>query len=296
VTLDYDRAAHYIDRFAEQLSRVSGRLVSREAAALGIINVANANMERALRVVSIERGHDPRDFTLVCFGGAGGLHVCALAQALRIKEIIVPVSPGTLSALGMLLADVRKDYSQTVMLPGGQSHGPRLEKVFQRLEMTGKKEMAAEGFSGKRLKIERSCAMRYRGQSFELEIPWGRHLARDFHQAHQVRYGYADSTRPTEIVSARIRCIGLVDKPRLSRHRLSVRQKPEPRSYERVVLENAARRIPVYDRDDLPVGFKLKGPAIISEYSSTTLLPEHFVLEVDTWKNMIIWEEVITGQ
>jgi N-methylhydantoinase A len=276
-----------MDRFAQAMSPISGRRISREQAALGILDVANANMERALRKISIERGYDPRDFTLVCFGGAGGLHVCALAQALHIGRIIVPVSPGTLSALGMLLADVQKDYSQTVLLPGEQAHSAKLEKIFQRLEAAGRKELAAEGFSGTRLQIERLCAVRYRGQSFELEVPWSQRVLRDFHQAHQLRYGYADSTRPTEIVSARIRAIGRVEKPRLKSHRASVSQKPKPH-YERAILADAAHQVPVYVRDELPVGFQLQGPAIISEYSSTTFIPPGFTLEVDAWKNMII--------
>jgi N-methylhydantoinase A/oxoprolinase/acetone carboxylase beta subunit len=285
--LDYDRAANYMDRFARELSRVSRKPISRDEAALGIINVANANMERALRVVSIERGHDPREFALVCFGGAGGLHVCALADALRIKEVIVPVSPGALSAVGMLLADVQKDYSQTVMIPGGKDSS-ELESVFRKLEAMGKKEMVAEGFSGKRLKIERSVAMRYRGQSFELDVPWSRRLIGSFHKAHQARYGYADPARPTEIVSIRIRCIGFVDKPRLRPSRSMRKGKPEPRSVERVVEGARATQVPVYAREDLAVGFELKGPAVISEYSSTTWLPEHFALKVDGWRNMII--------
>ncbi|MBI3950613.1 MAG: hydantoinase/oxoprolinase family protein [Acidobacteria bacterium] len=288
--LDYHRAAFYMDRLAQAMSRLSGRSVSREQAALGIVEVANANMERALRKISIERGYDPRDFTLVCFGGAGGLHVCALARALRIGRIIVPVSPGTLSALGMLLADVQKDYSQTVMLPAEQAQSARLEKVFQQLESASRREMAAEGFSGNKLRIERLCAVRYRGQSFELEVPWSGRVLHDFHQAHRLRYGYADPTRPTEIVSVRIRCVGRMEKPRMKSHHVSTSVKPNPR-YERVVLKDSAEQVPVYARHELPVGFRLQGPAIISEYSSTTFITSGFKLEVDEWKNIIIRDQ-----
>ncbi len=287
--LDYDRAAHYLDRFAQALSRVAGRSVSREQAALGIIEVANANMERALRKVSIERGYDPRDFTLVCFGGAGGLHVCALARSLRIDRIIVPVSPGTLSALGALQADVQKDYSKTLMLPDAQANSAKLEKVFRQLESVGRRALAAEGFSDRKIKIERSCAVRYRGQSFELDVLWGRHLLRDFHRAHQQRYGYADPERPVEIVTARIRCLGRVDKPRSKSYEASVKEKPNPR-YERVVLKKRAELVPVYAREELPVGFEMAGPAVISEYSSTTLVLSGFTLEIDPWKNLVIHE------
>ncbi len=285
--LDVDRATFYMDRFAEQLSRVSDRPVRREQAALGIINVANANMERALRKISIERGYDPRDFTLVCFGGAGGLHVCALAEALGINRIIVPVSPGTLSALGMLLADVHKDYSQTVMLPGNQMNSDRLERVFRRLEARGRRELAAEGFNPRRVKVERSCTVRYQGQSFELEVPWSRRLLDDFHRAHQFRYGYADPRRPTEIVSARVRCTGRVIKPRFTAAPTTIDRAPAPR-HASVFLAGGFRRLPVYDRDRLPIGSRWKGPAIIAEYSSTTFIPPGFHLEIDSLGNMII--------
>ncbi|MCS6804056.1 MAG: hydantoinase/oxoprolinase family protein [Acidobacteriota bacterium] len=285
--LDDQRAASYMDAFAQAMSQATGRKISREQAALGIVNVANANMEGALRKISIERGYDPRDFTLVCFGGAGGLHVCALAQALRIRRIIVPLSPGTLSALGALLADVQKDYSQTVMLPGEQASQMQLERVFRRLESVGRKELASEGFHPDQVRVERACAVRYCGQSFELEIPWSHRWQRDFHQAHQIRYGYADPSRPTEIVSARIRCIGRVQKPRLKSYQADARQRPRPR-YELVVVKDHAEPVAVYSRDDLPVGCRLKGPVIITEYSSTTFIPPEFALEVDRFKNMLI--------
>lgn len=285
--LDDKRAASYMDAFAQAMSRATGRAISREQAALGIVNVANANMEQALRKISIERGYDPREFTLVCFGGAGGLHVCALARALRIHRIIVPLSPGTLSALGALLADVRKDFSQTVMLPGEQAGQLHLERVFQRLESVGRKELASEGFRPNQIRVERACAVRYCGQSFELEIPWSRHWQRDFHRAHQVRYGYADPSRPTEIVSARVRCIGRVEKLQLKSYRTDARRRPRPR-FEPVVLKDRAEPVAVYLRDDLPVGCRLKGPAIITEYSSTTFIPAEFTLTVDRFKNMLI--------
>ncbi|RMG44125.1 MAG: hydantoinase/oxoprolinase family protein [Acidobacteria bacterium] len=288
--LDVDRATLYMDRFAEQLSRASGRPVRREHAALGIISVANANMERALRKISIERGYDPRDFTLVCFGGAGGLHVCALAEALRINRIIVPMSPGTLSALGMLLADVHKDYSQTVMLPGDELRSARLERAFRRLEARGLRELTAEGFDPRKVKVERSCTVRYQGQSFELEVPWSDHLLDDFHRAHQLRYGYADPRRPTEIVSARVRCIGRVTKPRFTAAPTVIDRAPVPRSAW-VFLAGRFQRLPVYDRDQLPVGYRLQGPAIIAEYSSTTFIPPGFRLDIDAFGNMIIHRE-----
>src|SRR5262249_12111905 len=155
--------------------------------------VANANMERALRAVSIERGYDPRTFTLVSFGGAGGLHVAELAEALRIPRVIIPRSPGTLSALGVLLGDVVKDYSRTVMTAASAVDWRAIEREFKRLESVAIRELAAEGFKGKRLTLSRSAAVRYVGQSFEIHVPWSRQFQREFHSAHELRYGYSDS-------------------------------------------------------------------------------------------------------
>jgi N-methylhydantoinase A len=174
--LDEGRAAAAIDELAREMSRYSSQRVKREHAALGVIRVANANMERALRLVSVERGNDPRLFTLVSFGGAGGLHAAALASALRIPRVLIPADPGAFSALGVLLADVVKDYSRTLMISMENSKVlPReIEGQFSVLEKRAIRDLRAEGFAASQMKgqiiLIRSLAMRYRGQSFELEI------------------------------------------------------------------------------------------------------------------------------
>src|SRR5262249_29187196 len=215
--LDYSRARKAVSRLAEQMSRASGDRFTPERAALGVVRVANANMEAALRVVSVERGQDPRLFSMVCFGGAGGLHACELAGELRIPRIIVPLSPGTLSALGVLLGDVVKDYSRTVMLPSSQARSADTERVFAELETRALRDLRREGFEKSKVRISRAAAIRYVGQSFEIDVPFSDRVLKAFHAAHQTRYGYADSARPTEIVSLRIRASGITDKPRIAR-------------------------------------------------------------------------------
>jgi N-methylhydantoinase A len=286
--LDQARARHYLSRLAEEMSRFAARRVSTEAAALGVIKVANANMERALRVVSVERGQDPRLFTLVSFGGAGGLHVCELADALRIPRVVIPRSPGTLSALGVLLGDVVKDYSRTVMMKAGSADLKAIERAFAELERDAKSDLRAEGFRGARIRLERSAALRYVGQSFDIAVNWSPSFERAFHQSHRERYGYADRKRPVEIVSLRVRAVGITDKPRLKRVARTRRGKAKPSSTASLYFGLRATRAPVYDRDDLGAGQTLKGPAVITEYSSSTLIPPNRVVEVDPWLNLII--------
>ncbi|HEY9232610.1 MAG TPA: hydantoinase/oxoprolinase family protein, partial [Blastocatellia bacterium] len=282
-----ERARAAIKRLAAAMSEHSGRRVTPARAALGVVRVANANMESALRVVSVERGQDPRLFTLVSFGGAGGLHVCALADALRIPRVFIPRSPGTLSALGVLLGDVVKDYSRTVMLKTAAHDRRTIERAFAQLEREATTDIKREGFAANRIKLARSVAMRYVGQSFEIDVAWGNRFESRFHAAHRERYGYADPQRATEVVSLRVRAAGVTDKPRLRRS-LSKRRKAAPRHEANVYLNERAARVPVYARDDFAAGLRLQGPAIITEYSSTTLIPAARTVTVDQWLNLIV--------
>ncbi|MFP5262620.1 MAG: hydantoinase/oxoprolinase family protein [Blastocatellia bacterium] len=289
--LDEKRARLFLTRLAAEMSRFGGAPVTAERAALGVIRVANANMEAALRVVSVERGQDPRLFTLVSFGGSGGLHVCELAAALRIPRVVVPRSPGTLSALGVLMGDVVKDYSRTVMLKSAAAEVRVIEGGFASIEREAARDISNEGFPEDRVKMERSVAMRYVGQSFEIDVAWGKNFDRAFHAAHRERYGYADEARPTEIVSLRVRARGVTDKPRLKRYARSKPRRAEPSDSARVYLTERAAKVPVYRRDDLGAGARFRGPAVITEYSSTTLVPSGRTVRVDEWLNLIItWE------
>ena len=288
MTLDVERAKSSLSRLASEMSRFSAKPLTPERAALGVVQVANANMERALRVVSVERGQDPRFFSLVSFGGAGGLHVCELAESLRIPRVVVPRSPGTLSALGVLLGDVVKDYSRTVMLKVGGLDFTRVERGYGALEKQALRDLKREGFQAERTKIVRSAAVRYAGQSFEIEVPFTPRLEARFHAAHRERYGYADTSRATEIVSIRVRGVGVTDKPLLNRLASRKTHLAVPDHDAKVYLTGRASRIPVYSRERLHPGAVISGPAIVAEYSSTTLITVGWTAGVDPWLNLIV--------
>lgn len=263
---------------------------ARLRAAQGVIDVANANMEKAIRLTSIERGYDPRDFTLVTFGGAGGLHACDLARALRIPRVLVPENPGLLSALGALLSDVMRDYSQTVMLAGREAEYGRLEPRFEPLIRTGSRALRREGFAAKDITFERLVDMRYAGQAYELSIPFRSSLLRDFHAAHERRYGYSDPQRATEIVTLRVRFTGHTVKPSLTRQPKARRSDPSPAQWrvKPVYFNGKAHATPFYQRERLRPGWKIPGPAVVVEYSATTCVPPDFTATVDGWRNLIL--------
>ena len=285
-------------RFFEQSLKRAGTGFSRsgpagvQALAEGIVRVANASMEKAIRVISIERGHDPREFTLVSFGGAGGLHACALAAALRIPRLLVPQHPGALSALGILLSDAVKDYSRTVMLQPGDT--ARLARHFAELERRGQHDLAREGLltpEGRPPRrppcsIARSADLRYAGQGYELNVPWGSaaQAVEAFHSAHQLRYGYSDSGRPVEIVNVRVRLT--IPQPSVWAARESRQRKP---GHGRIApIEPARGYHPIFRRDRLRPGDRVSGPAVITEYSATTFLPAGFAARVDEYGNLLI--------
>lgn len=273
--LDEQRARQAIEKLAQDLSKASGKRCGVTAAAAGVIAVANTNMERALRHISVERGHDPRQFALLPFGGAGGLHAVDLARALRIPTVIVPTAPGALSAVGVLVADVIKDQSRTVMFTYSAGKLAKLEKVFAELERQASRVLRAEGFSTVRQRHERSFAMRYQGQSFELEVKQtSGDLASAFHRVHRERYGYAKDNSEIEIVSARLRSFGLVKKLPLRK----ISRKPG----------KAKTTGKIYKRDELGPGETLETPCIVTEYSATTLIPGGARAHIDQYGNLVI--------
>jgi N-methylhydantoinase A len=293
--LDQARAEKALDDLARQMAGASEKKVTRTEAALGVIRVANANMERALRLVSVERGQDPRRFTLVSFGGGGGLHAAALAEALRIPRVLIPAFPGAFSALGVLLADVIKDYSKTVMLTidagaSSSTNESELRHQFSQMQEEARRELRTEGFANAQIQLQKSLAMRYRGQSFELEVPFATQLRESltqFHQTHHERYGHSDSAAAVEIVSTRLRGIGLTEKPELKPMRKQKRT-PQPAADALVRFDRKPQRVPVYERECLPVGCVLTAPALIVEYGSTALLPIGWHAEVDGWRNLLL--------
>ncbi len=266
--LDTARAAAAVDSIARTLK------ISRVAAAQGILRVANANMERAIRLVSVERGHDPRDFALVAFGGCGGLHACEIAQELGIATVLVPEYAGALSALGMLLADHVRDHAAGVL------NRSDLEREFQRLERVARKGLRGAG-------LVRSADIRYEGQSYELTVPWNAaDPATPFHQEHQRVYGYSNPQRAIEIVTIRVRARLGTEKPLLLSQRPRSRAAGKP-MLRRVHSGGAWRNTPVYPRSSLSTA-TVRGPALVLDYGSTTSIPPGWAFSVDKFGSLKI--------
>jgi N-methylhydantoinase A/oxoprolinase/acetone carboxylase beta subunit len=262
--IDESRAAAAVDRIAARLR------ISRVAAAEGIVRVADSNMQRAIRAVSVERGHDPREFALVAFGGGGGLHGCEIAEQLEMPVVVVPRYAEALSALGMLLADTVRDYAAGVLGRSG------LEAEFRELERRARAENRGAG-------LERSADLRYAGQSYELTVPWAGATAR-FHAEHQRVYGYSDPARSVEVVTIRVRARIAAPKlvlPRLERERIT---RIEQR---RVWIAGRRRLVPVLGRAQV-VSSSQTGPALILDYGTTTLVPPDWSYRTDRTGNLIL--------
>jgi N-methylhydantoinase A len=288
--LDEVRARAALSRLANDMTTAARRKVSVVEAARGVLDVVTTNMERALRHISVERGHDPREFTLIPFGGAGGLHAVALARALRIPRVLVPRSPGALSALGVLTADVVKEQSQTVMVEAGRKVESTLEKIFRQMESNAREILRNERFPDSKQRHERSLAARYKGQSFELQIKQtSGNIAAAFHKAHRARYGYAQEKNAVEIVSARLRSIGMVEKLKSRRSKTNAsRGFANPDDFVKTTFEARKVRAVIYRRENLLAGARLRVPCIVTEYSATTLVPEDSAVSVDAQLNLII--------
>ena len=255
---------------------------SLDATAAGIVSVANAAMERALRVVTVERGHDPRAFTLVAFGGAGGLHAAELAAALGIRRIYVPREPGLLSAWGVLAAEVVRDYARTLRAVAPPTR--LLETGFRALVQAARRDLRREGVRSPA--IERLLEIRYVGQSYEVRVPYRPGWPRAFHRAHARLFGHADQDRPIEVVTLRVR--GRGGRAELPTERLPRGGRSAPLPARRVVFVGGPRIVAVHRRDHLRPGRRLRGPAVICEYSATTLVPPGWRLAVDRTGGLLL--------
>lgn len=290
--LDLERATASLADLAEAM-----RAHSAEAAAWGVIQVANANMVRAIRRISVERGYDPRRFTLVAFGGAGPLHACEMATDMQIPRVMIPAIPGVLSALGMLVAAPAKDYSRTVMVGTGDQRldsSDWLEAQYAPLEERALAEMEVEGHDPAAIVTERSLDMRYVGQSHELAVPLSDKSHRDnlnarFHQVHKTRYGYEQPLASVEIVNLRLKAIAPVSPPTFPLAPSGDEDAGAALFGEKPVwfaqLPTPAR---LYDREKLRPGNKLAGPAIIFQYDTTTVIPPGWDVAVDAHLNLIL--------
>lgn len=261
------------ERACDCLGRARGALSETHTFADGIVRLAEAHMARALRKISVEQGRDPRDCVLVSFGGAGPLHACALASALRMRTVLVPQFPGALSAYGILLSDAVRDYSQTVMLGPDD---PRLEARFLALEKGGAAAI-------------RTADVRYVGQGHELTVPWSKDFVAAFHALHAERYGYSDPRRLVEVVNVRVRIVSTAKAPVIEP--AEMRDGDGRRAVlkeKRIYCEGEWRTGKVYDRTLLRAGDCFAGPAVIAEYSATTFLPPGARAQMDKWWNLVI--------
>ncbi len=258
--------------------------------ATGVLRVANATMERAMRVISLERGFDPRDFSLVCFGGAGGMHAADLARSMAIPRVIVPKGAGILSALGMLLADVVRDYSLTVLRPTDDLGSDALAGAFATLEARMYDDFAGEGFDKADVALERTVDVRYVGQGFEIATGADGDFVSAFHRAHEQRYGYADTERATEVVNVRIRATGQTVKPALSSpaSSASVEVRDAIVGEQSMVVDGAEQKVPLYDREKLHYPHDFQGPALVVEYSTTTVVPNDYACRLDAFSTLIL--------
>jgi N-methylhydantoinase A len=275
MTLHLDAATRAVQRIAAPLG------ISNQRAAAGVIAIVNQHMAQALRVISLERGHDPRRFTLVCFGGAGGLHVCALADALQIRAIVVPARSGVFSALGMLVADRARQLIKTVSRNLDTMSGPDITAYFDALGLPGRIELREDGANDGAIVERRFVDLRYRGQSFALTVPWTTtgEAIHTFHARHRARYGHAFDL-PVELVN--IRSELSVPQPPLTLPRLPPREPAMVRSRIHAVGDE----VPVYERVELAAGQQFAGPALVVESMATTFIERGWETTVDPWGNL----------
>jgi N-methylhydantoinase A len=269
-----------------------------EEAAEGIFRVVNATMIRGIRLVSVEKGYDPREFTLVCFGGAGPVHAVKLAQELNIHRVLVPEGPGVNCALGLLMADFRHDYSRTFLHVMSGLDPSRLTKAFADLEARATEQMLSEGLAREAVVFHRSAELRYLGQGYEWELPFpGGHydsrqlrtLADQFGQLHKDNYGYTMDPDSVEIVNLRLVAVGLLDKPEIKSEEQGP---PDPaRAYKeqrRVYMDGRFREVPIYERSRMRCGMEIPSPAIIEQIDSTTVIFPGYSTVIDRYRNLII--------
>lgn len=268
-----------------------------EEAAAGIIRVVNANMVRGIRVVSVENGYDPREFSLVSFGGAGPVHAVEMAKELAMKEVIVPVNPGITSAIGMLTADVRHDYVQTYIVPTNEVQLNELEELYGKLESEAIAQLAEEGFGKENMVFIRTADMRYAGQAFELgvSVPAGKlkneHITameKQFNETHMKHYGYQRLGETIELVNLRLVALGKLPGLKIKGKATLTSTKPEAITSRKVYFNDGFVETAIYNRDNLLPGQQVTGPAIIEQLDSTTVVFPGQTARVDAFNNIVI--------
>jgi N-methylhydantoinase A len=289
VALDAARARRALGTL---LGRVPG-IADEAALADGVVRIAVARMVGAIKEISIAKGHDPRDFALVAYGGAGPMHAALVAEELEMPRVLVPPAPGNFSAFGALISDLRRDYVRTRLTPTRRATLAEVERVFAELEAEARADLAAEGIAPDRLTIVRSLGMRYVGQSWELlvrapaEAASMAGLEAAFHRAHERRYGHA-SDGAAEIVNFRLAATGAVPKPSPARWAVTGSVAGARRLERTVHFGGAAARVPVYARARLPAAAAVAGPAVIEEMGATTVVPPGWAATVGEWGELVL--------
>ncbi len=293
VKLDKQGATNALKKLAEALG------LELLEAAYGVIEIANASMLRAMRSISVERGYDPRDFSFIVFGGAGPLHANALAAELEVKRVIIPPSPGVASALGLIVTDVKHDYSVTRIQRLDTANVDEINATYSRFEAEARAQLARDGIAERDMRLLRFMDVRYVGQSYELRlpVPHGKLSRKDleeiivaFHEEHERVYGHAERTEPVEMVNLRLEAIGVIVKPRLKRLNKADRPADNAVIHVRNVYfrDEGLVSCKVYDRRKLLSGHVIEGPAIVEEHDSTTVILPGYSAEVDELGNLII--------
>jgi len=271
-------------------------------AAMGILSVVNANMTRAIRLISVERGYDPREFTFVSFGGAGGLHCGALARELSIPRILVPPSPGTFCSLGLLVTDIRFDFVRSMLREADAVDMREVRALFAGMIEEGERKLAKEGVAKENMRFRLGIDIRFRGQNYELAVPVEWEMLEDsrvddiiarFHEQHERSYGYTNEGGRVEWVNYRVTAFGELPKASLAAQPLQRGRKAEPADYRDVYFSETDQpgfyRTAIFNRTDLVPGDRFEGPAIVEQMDSTILILPEQTAEVDAYRNLIIY-------
>jgi N-methylhydantoinase A len=287
---------------AEQaIARLAAKLgLGTMETAQGIVSVVTANMARAIRVISVQRGHDPRDYALMAFGGAGPLHAARLAVELEMKRVVVPRNPGILCAMGLLLTDLRADFAATRLMAADAEAAPRLAETFATLAERAERWFGEESIMAAERRLTRTVDMRYEGQNYELAValpegaidaPTVDRLIAGFTDAHRQRYGFATESERVQIVTLRLEAVGTVRKATLRAHPEVGPDASEAIAGHRPVWFPEARGFvdtPIYARDALRPGHRFAGPAIVEQMDTTTVVPPGMTARIDAWLNLIL--------
>jgi N-methylhydantoinase A len=293
MTLDRAKAEQAVAGVAQPLA------LDTAAAAEGIVRIIDVKMEEAIKAISTMRGHDLRDFMLLAFGGAGPLHAARMARDLGMAGVIVPLYPGVFSATGLLMSDVKHDYIRSRLTPIGELTADDVSAVFAQLEAQARDDLSRDGFAESDIRIERALDMRYAGQGYEITLPCTAEqtaslamLRKSFDVEHKSQFGHMAPDEPVEVVSYRVRGIGVVppvSMPKFAPQGLTLAD--ALRETRRVRFDGATVDCPVYQREKLDVGLTLRGPAILDQFDCTTVLCAGQAARVDEWKNLIVTGE-----